>query len=198
VSRRRAAFLDRDGTIIEDVNFITHPDDARLRPGAAEAIASLNARGIAVVVITNQSGIARGMFTAADYEAVRDRVGELLAPRGAHIDASYYCPHHPDISGPCDCRKPGTLLFDQAITDLDLDAADSMFAGDRLRDVLPATSYGGKAFLVRGPATPPGEVDDATASGALIVDSLLEAATRFLGSQQPTSVNRSAARNIRR
>jgi len=182
VSRRRAAFLDRDGTIIEDVSFIAHADDARLRPKAAEAIALLNERGVAVVVITNQSGIARGMFTTADYEAVRDRVAELLAAYGAHIDASYYCPHHPDISGPCDCRKPGRLLFDRAIADLDLDAASSMFAGDRLRDVLTARVYGGTGFLVRAPSTPPGEADDAAASGAEVVDSLLEATNRFLGS----------------
>jgi len=89
VTTRRAAFLDRDGTIIEDVSYIARPDDARLRPGAADAIQSLNARGIAVVVVTNQSGIARGMFTDADYEAVRVRVDELLAEHGARIDASY-------------------------------------------------------------------------------------------------------------
>src|SRR5689334_23753350 len=120
MAHRRAAFLDRDGTIIEDVNYIARPEQVRLRPLAAEAIALLNRNDVAVVVITNQSGIARGMFTVADYEAVSDRVDAILAEQGAHIDGSYYCPHHPDYSGPCNCRKPGRLLFDQAIAELDL------------------------------------------------------------------------------
>ena len=118
MTARRAAFLDRDGTIIEDVNYIARPDDARLRTGAAEAIRTLNERGIVVVVITNQSGIARGMFSESDYEAVRTRVDALLAMDGARIDASYHCPHYPDVSGPCECRKPATLLYDRAVADL--------------------------------------------------------------------------------
>ena len=102
MTRRRGAFLDRDGTIIEDVNYISRPERVRLRPGAAEGIALLNQSGVAVVVVTNQSGIARGMFTVADYEAVHDRMAEVLAEHDAHIDASYYCPHHPSVSG----RRP--------------------------------------------------------------------------------------------
>jgi D-glycero-D-manno-heptose 1,7-bisphosphate phosphatase len=181
---RRAAFLDRDGTIIEDVSFIARPDQVQLRPGAAEAIGLLNENGVAVVVITNQSGIARGMFTVADYEAVRDRVAAVLAERGARIDASYYCPHHPSFSGPCDCRKPGRLLFDEAIADLGIDAAESMFAGDRVRDVLPARTYGGTGFLVRASSTPPAEVEEATLVGATVVETLLDAAHRFLATSE--------------
>lgn len=177
---RRAAFLDRDGTIIEDVSFIARREQVQLRPGAAEAIRLLNENDVAVVVITNQSGIARGMFTVADYEAVRDRLGEVLAERGSRIDASYYCPHHPDFSGPCECRKPGRLLFDEAIADLGIDAAASMFAGDRVRDVLPARTYGGTGFLVRASSTPPGEVEEAMKVGASIVATLLDAVQRFL------------------
>ena len=177
---RRAAFLDRDGTIIEDVHYIANPDDARLRPGVAEAIAALNVRGVAVVVITNQSGIARGMFTVADYEGVRDRVAELLEAEGARIDATYYCPHFPDGTRECPCRKPGTLLFDEAIADLDIDGAASVFAGDRLRDVIPAQKYGGTAFLIRAPSTPDAEIERAPSVGAKVVDSLHEAVRRFL------------------
>jgi D-glycero-D-manno-heptose 1,7-bisphosphate phosphatase len=179
VTARRAAFLDRDGTIIEDVNYIARPEDARLRPGAAEAIRTLNERGMPVVVITNQSGIARGMFSASDYEAVRARVDELLAAEGARIDASYYCPHYPTDGVACACRKPGTLLFDRAIADLDLDAPASMFAGDRLRDIIPARHYGGTAYLVHAPSTPDDEVDAARAEGAAVVDSLLDAVRCF-------------------
>ena len=109
MTARRAAFLDRDGTIIEDVRYIARPDDVRLQSGAAEAIRTLNERGIVVVVITNQSGIARGMFSESDYAAVRTRIDAVLALDGARIDASYHCPHYPEISGPCECRKPGTL-----------------------------------------------------------------------------------------
>ena len=179
MSGRRAAFLDRDGTIIEDVSYIARPEDARLRPGAAEAIRTLNERGIAVVVITNQSGIARGLLTDADYQAVRARVDELLAADGARIDASYYCAHHPDVTGACECRKPGTLLFDRAIADLALDGSASMFAGDRLRDIIPARRYGGAEFLVQAPSTPDDELVAARGSGAQIVDSLLDAVRRF-------------------
>jgi histidinol-phosphate phosphatase family protein len=177
---RRAAFLDRDGTIIEDVSFISRPEQVQLRPGAAEGIALLNRSGVAVVVVTNQSGIARGMFTVADYEAVHDRLAEVLAEHDAHIDASYYCPHHPTVSGPCDCRKPARKLFDDAIADLGLDAAASMFAGDRARDVLPARTFGGVAYLIPASSTPPGEIDESIAAGATVVSSLLDAAQRFI------------------
>lgn len=177
---RRAAFVDRDGTIIEDVDYISRPDDVRLRPGAAEAIATLNARGVPVVVITNQSGIAQGRFSVADYERVRDRIDDVLAQHGARIDATYYCPHYPANSGECGCRKPGTLLFDEAIADLDIDAASSLFAGDRLRDVIPAEKYGGIAFLLRAPSTPAADLATAEETGLDVVDSLQEAVQRFL------------------
>lgn len=180
MSRRRAAFLDRDGTIIEDVNYISRPSDARLLPGAAEAIRTLNENDVPVVVVTNQSGIATGKLTRSDYDAVQARVVELLAAEHARIDATYFCPHHPDVTGPCSCRKPGRLLFDQAITDLDLDAAASMFAGDRLRDVLPARAYGGPAYLVHAASTPPDELDRSDQAGAEVVSSLLDAVHRFL------------------
>ena len=177
---RPAAFLDRDGTIIEDVSYIARPDQVQLRPTAAEAIALLNEHDVAVVAITNQSGIARGMFTVADYEAVRDRTAQVLARHGARIDASYYCPHYPAVSGPCDCRKPGRRLFDQAIADLDLSPSMSMFAGDRARDVLPARTFGGTGFLVPAPSTPPEEVDESVRAGAIVAASLLDAVQRFL------------------
>ena len=177
---RRTPFLDRDGTIIQDVSYIARPDQVRPRPPAAEAIALLNERGVAVVVITNQSGIARGMLSVADYEAVRDRVDQVLAEHGAHVDASYYCPHYPSVTGPCDCRKPRRRLFDQAIAELDLDGALSMFAGDRARDVLPAQTFGGSAYLVPASSTPEPEVEEAVRAGATVAGSLLDAVQSFL------------------
>jgi D-glycero-D-manno-heptose 1,7-bisphosphate phosphatase len=181
VTARRAAFLDRDGTIITDVNYIARPEDARLVSGAADAIRRLNDNGVAVVIVTNQSGIAQGKLTTADYEAVRARVAELLrSAANAIIDAEYYCPHYPSVTGPCDCRKPARLLFDRAVADLSLDPARSMFAGDRLRDVLPARAYGGAAYLVHAPSTPSEELDRVGEAGAEVVPSLLEAVERFL------------------
>lgn len=151
---RAAAFLDRDGIIIRDTGFICDPGSVDLLPDAAPAIRQLNESGVPVIVVTNQSGIARGYFTVGDYEAVRLRVDELLAMWGARIDATLMCPHHPDISGECECRKPGTLLYRQAAALFDLDLGASWFIGDRLRDVLPARELGGRGVLVASEVTP--------------------------------------------
>jgi len=101
-AQRTAVFLDRDGTIIDDEHYIADPNLVRLRPGAAEAIAQLNGASIPVIVITNQSGIARGLLTRSDYDRVAARLDELLAQRGARIDATYVCPHHPEFDEACD------------------------------------------------------------------------------------------------
>ena len=151
--RRPGAFLDRDGTIIVDVDHVRRAEDVSLIPGAAEAIAALNGAGIPVIVVTNQSGIARGLFTEKEYEEVTSRMDALLSDEGAHIDASYYCPHHPEFGGLCACRKPGTLLYEQAVTDLGLDPAASAYFGDRWRDVAAATTLGGRGYLIPSPAT---------------------------------------------
>ena len=180
MSGRPAAFLDRDGTIIVDVEFIARPEDVQLLPDAAAAIARLNAAAIPVVVITNQSGIARGYFSEAAYERVRDRVAELLAAGGAHIDATYHCPHHPDISGPCECRKPGTLLHRRAAADLGLDLTRSAGIGDRWRDIAPALELGGRGLLVSHASTPPDERERARAEG-LLAPSLSAAVDDLLG-----------------
>ena len=159
--KRRAVFIDRDGTIIQDFHFIGDPDKVELLPGAADALARLNRAGWLVIVVTNQSGIARGYFTEADYERVRARLDQLLAPHHAHIDASYHCPHHPEISGPCECRKPGPLLFVRAAHEHGLTTKGSWFIGDKLRDVLPAETLGGHGFLIPNEETPAEEVQRA-------------------------------------
>jgi len=115
--------LDRDGTIVEDPGFLHEPDKVKLLPGAAAAIRQLNDHGWLVVLVTNQSGIARGLYTVADYVAVQRRLGELLAAERAHLDGEYFCPHHPRFSGPCECRKPGLKLFRDAAHALDIDHA---------------------------------------------------------------------------
>ena len=164
---RAAVFLDRDGTIVRDTHYLARPDDVELLPGAAAAIRRLNERAIPVVVVTNQSGIARGYLTAGDYELVRLRLDALLAAAGAHVDATYHCPHHPDVTGPCDCRKPGTLLYERAAAEHGLDLGRSLFVGDRWRDVAPALAFGARGVLVPSPDTPPAEVARAQREAAV-------------------------------
>src|SRR5262249_10234512 len=109
-----AAFLDRDGTIVFDPGYLNDPADVRLLPRAADGVRRLPAAGLRVVVVTNQSGIARKLVSADQYRRVTERIDQLLAAEGARLDATYHCPHHPDISGPCACRKPGLLLYREA------------------------------------------------------------------------------------
>ncbi len=144
-----AVFLDRDGTLIVEREYLSDPHGVELLPGVASALREFQAAGFKLVVITNQSGIARGYYTAADYEAVQARVEQLLAEQGITINAAFYCPHHPDFTGPCDCRKPGLALYQTAARNLGLDLARSIYVGDRIADVLPAQATGGRAMLVR-------------------------------------------------
>jgi histidinol-phosphate phosphatase family protein len=177
---RAAAFLDRDGTIIDDAHYIAQPELVRLRPEAGEAIARLNRAGIPVIVVTNQSGIARGMLTIADYERVAARMSELLATHGAHIDATYMCPHHADFGGDCDCRKPGTLLFRRAATEHGLDLEHSTFIGDRWRDVKPGIDLGGRPILIVDEKTRRDERTVAERAGVETVLSLSEAVEKLI------------------
>ena len=148
MSGRPAIFLDRDGTLIEDRHYLRDPDQVHLLPGASEAVRRLNVAAIPAVVVTNQSGIARGLLTEADYAATVRRLDELLAAAGARLDGHYHCPHLPDVTGPCDCRKPGPLLYERAARDLDLDLPASWWVGDRERDLGAADRFGGRAILV--------------------------------------------------
>lgn len=178
---RAAVFLDRDGTLIEDRHYIGKPELVTLLPGAGGAVRRLNDMDYPVVIVTNQSGIARGYFTEADYARVHDRTVALLDELGARIDASYMCPHHPDFTGPCDCRKPGTLLFRRAAADLGLDLARSWCVGDKGRDVLPARELGGFGILVPNFETPPEEVARARTE-FFVASSLDDAVDRIIES----------------
>ena len=155
-------FLDRDGTIIEDRHYLSRPEEVKLLPGAADAIARINAQVIPVIVVTNQSGIARGIFTVEDHKRVTQRLDDLLREHGAHLDASYFCPHAPEDG--CDCRKPGTLLFRQAAHDHpEINLARALYLGDKLRDLEPGLTLGGDAVLIPSPETPQSEIDAAHA-----------------------------------
>jgi D-glycero-D-manno-heptose 1,7-bisphosphate phosphatase len=176
-------FLDRDGTIIEDVGFLRTPSQARLLLGAAGAIKRLNASGLLAIVATNQSGIARGLFTVEDYVAGERRVDELLAREEARLDAHFYCPHLPEVSGSCECRKPGTLLYRQAAERFAIDLSRSWWVGDRIRDVAPAEAFGGRGILVRGVSDP--EAAAADARRFMKARDLAEAVDLILSSQLP-------------
>jgi D-glycero-D-manno-heptose 1,7-bisphosphate phosphatase len=178
MSSKPAAFLDRDGTIIRDTEYLRDPEQVELLPGAANAIKRLNDAGWPVIVITNQSGIARGLLTEQDYERVRMRVDKLIAEEGARIDATYHCPHHPDFSGRCDCRKPGTKLYQDAAREHDLDPAKSWFVGDRLRDVSPADHFGGRSVMLIVDSTP--DADRAAATARVTAASLADAVDLML------------------
>ena len=177
---RRAALLDRDGTIIVDRHYLHDATLVELLPGAAEGIRLLASAGIPSVVCSNQSGIARGLVSLEQYRAVRLRTAELLEAEDATLLDSFACPHHEEFTGPCECRKPGTLLFRQAAAVHELDLARSMFAGDKYRDVSPALGFGARGYLLRGADTPAGDIANAERDGIPVVGSLLDAARQFL------------------
>jgi len=148
-----AVFLDRDGTIIEDRGYLNHPDLLELIPNAAEAIASLNRAGLKTIVVSNQSGVARGFFPESLLAVLHEKMLALLSEKDARIDAVYYCPHHPHVGEPpyrtnCDCRKPKTGMLERAANDFSLDVARSYLIGDKVSDMQTAMNAGCKALLV--------------------------------------------------
>jgi len=145
---RGAVFLDRDDTLVHDPGYLADPAQVKLLPGVAEGLATLAAAGWPLVVISNQSGIARGLHTAEAFHAVMARIRALLADRGVAILGVYFCPHHPDLTGPCECRKPGLRLFRLAAAEHGLDLGASWFVGDRWHDVAPALAVGGRGVLL--------------------------------------------------
>ena len=177
--RRRAVFLDRDGTLIEDTGYTARPEDVRLIAGAAAAVARINAAGYLAIVATNQSGIARGLISLGQYHAVAARTAELLAAEGACLDAQYFCPHHPDVTGPCECRKPGVKLYRDADTEFGIDLARSVWIGDRLRDIEPARTLGGTGILVLT-GQGEGDADAARKAGFEVVADVGEAVRSVL------------------
>ena len=149
-----AVFVDRDGTLIEEVGYLDRVERLVLYPWTTDAIRALNRAGLTIVLVSNQSGIARGFFTEAVVDAVHSHMESRLQAGGAHIDAYYYCPHHPDgkVSGyaqHCDCRKPKRGLVDRAVHELGVDPVRSFVVGDRWLDVGLARTVGARGVLVR-------------------------------------------------
>ncbi|HEU5217852.1 MAG TPA: HAD family hydrolase [Gemmatimonadales bacterium] len=178
-SLRAGVFLDRDGTIISDPGYLRDPALVVMLQGAGPAIARLNQAGLPVIVVTNQSGISRGLLTEAEYLSVAARLDQLLLPFGARIDASYHCPHAPERNGPCECRKPGLLLFERAARDHAIDLTSSWWVGDRLTDIRPAETVGGTGLLVET-GQGPEHRSAAVALGFEVVAGLEQAVERIL------------------
>lgn len=139
---QKAAIFDRDGTINVDVHYLHDPKDCHFVEGMPEFLAKWRQWGYKVLVVTNQAGIARGYYSAEDMQRLHCWMNEQLAFYGAHIDAFYYCPHHPDVTGPCHCRKPEPGMLEQAIREFDLDPAQCIVFGDQPWDVEAGRAVG--------------------------------------------------------
>ncbi len=153
VKRKWAVFFDRDGTINEEVGYLRDLDSLVLYPDAARAVGMVNASGMKAVVVTNQSGVARGYFKESFVHVVHRRIQEMLQSEGAQIDRFYYCPHHPDeglgeYRRACDCRKPRPGMLLKAAEELDLDLSRSYLVGDTMKDMETARNAGMRGILV--------------------------------------------------
>ena len=186
-----ALFIDRDGTLIADAHYLADASRVQLLAGAAAAVAKANAAKVPVVVVTNQSGIARGLITHAQYEAVRDQINALLSAGGAAVLATYHCPHWGHPKEPCACRKPGLGMYREAAAAHQLDLRHSAYIGDRWRDVQPALATGGIGILVPGIETPAADVEDARSALSariFMAETVLEAvslALTMIGANTP-------------
>ncbi len=154
MSGTAAVFLDRDGTINEQMGYINHISRFQLLPGVRRAIKQLNDANVPVIVISNQSGLARGYFPEELLSEVHEKMNLLLTEKGAHVDAIYYCPHHPEAKEEkfretCDCRKPKPGLVLRAAKELGIDPEKSFVVGDRWSDIKTAVNCGAKSILVR-------------------------------------------------
>ncbi len=183
-----AVFLDRDGTINHDPGYVSSPDQMVIYPWTFEAIRMINEAGLKAIVVTNQSGIARGFYSEEDLSAVHERMRSDLAERGARVDAVYYCPHHPEIAvlpygGPCECRKPNPGMLLRASREHEIDLSRSYVIGDKACDMDLAENAGALGILVR---TGYGTItlshpDRFPCTPGLVAEDLLEAVQLILG-----------------
>jgi D-glycero-D-manno-heptose 1,7-bisphosphate phosphatase len=183
---RRAVFLDRDGTLIEEVGYLDRVDRLAFFPYTVDAIRQLNRAGFLVVVITNQAGIARGIVRESFVAEAHAHISQRLQAGGARVDAFYYCPHHPDgtvesLRMACDCRKPQPGMLRRAAADLGIDLRSSFSVGDRLHDVAAGRATGARTILVRTGygASEEAAIQDGSRPEA-VVDNLAAAASWIL------------------
>lgn len=183
----QAIFIDRDGTLNEDIGYVSAPEELILFPWAAQAVRLINRAGLKAIVITNQSGIARGMYTEETLNDIHSTMLELLSRQDARIDAIYYCPHHPEAGSAryrlnCDCRKPKTGMLETAAREHRIDLADSFVIGDKASDIELARNAGARSALVlTGYGRETREHPDRwPCKPDIIAENLLEAAERIL------------------
>ncbi|MBU0630936.1 MAG: D-glycero-beta-D-manno-heptose 1,7-bisphosphate 7-phosphatase [Candidatus Margulisbacteria bacterium] len=151
--QKRAVFLDRDGTIIKDVHYLSNPKEIEFLPGAIDGIKRLNEAGFLVMVISNQSGVARGLLSEDMLQTIDKTMHKLLLAQGAHLDASYYCPHHPDhgvypYNDECECRKPSPGMLIRAAKENQVNLDRSFMIGDKASDIEAGQGAGTKTILV--------------------------------------------------
>ncbi len=195
---KRAVFIDRDGTISEEVGYINHLSRFRLFPYSAAALKQLHEDGFLAIVITNQAGVARGYFSEEMVQAIHKRMSEELEASGATLDAIYYCAHHPSVGQPpfrldCDCRKPKPGLLLRAARDLDIDLANSWMVGDRYSDIELAANAGVKSVLVLsgyGRGEWEHQRDNWAIQPNLVAEDLLEAVSLICNHDLATSTSR--------
>jgi D-glycero-D-manno-heptose 1,7-bisphosphate phosphatase len=171
-----AVFLDRDGTLIEEVGYLDRPERLELYPWTIDAIRALNRVGLVTVLVSNQSGVARGFFTEAVVDQIHRRLADRLGEGGARLDAYYHCPHHPHGTIPgyaraCACRKPGRGLVDRAVEEFGIDPARSYTVGDRWVDIALARAVGARGILVR---TGYGVSSERSAPSSLSADAVVD------------------------
>ncbi|HEX9545625.1 MAG TPA: HAD family hydrolase [Pyrinomonadaceae bacterium] len=194
----RAVFIDRDGTISEEVGYINHLSRFRLFPYSAAALKQLHQAGYLAIVITNQAGVARGYFSEEMVQAIHERMTEELEVGGAALDAIYYCAHHPSVGQPpfrlhCDCRKPKPGLLLRAARDFDIDLENSWMIGDRYSDIELAANAGVKSVLVLsgyGRGEWEHQRDNWALQPDLVADDLLEAVSLICKLEIVTSNSR--------
>ena len=177
---RRAIFLDRDGTLNKDTGYVHRKEDWHWLPGVVEALKRFHAVGYALVVVSNQSGLARGMYDLAALHELEAWINADLEAKGAAIDAWYYCPHLPEITGPCSCRKPAPGLILRAAEEMGLDLARSWMVGDRVRDVEAGLAAGCRCVLLR-PAPGGYEADSPVPPVVAVAPHLAAAEVLILG-----------------
>ncbi len=182
----KAVLLDRDGTLIVDVPYLGDPDEVVLEPAAAPALRQLQRAGYLIIVITNQSGIGRGLYAEADFHAVQARLAELLLAEGVPVHAYYFCPHHPtealgEFLRTCDCRKPAPGMIEAAIRDHDLDRGQSFMVGDKLDDIAAGQGAGLRSILVRTGLGAASEQKIGSVQPDFVADDLRDAVVSFIG-----------------
>jgi D,D-heptose 1,7-bisphosphate phosphatase len=147
-SKKPAIFLDRDGVINTEVNYLTNPDDFEFIDGSIKALKILKKKGYLLIVITNQAGIARGYFSEMTLNKIHDKMMKILQKNNIFLDDIFYCPHHPDFTGACNCRKPSPGLILQAMKKYNIDLEKSYMIGDTLNDIATGKNVPCKTVLV--------------------------------------------------